>query len=117
MNTSLLEQQNYFGLFELDEAGTVLYSRVEPDGRAGMKGPDLAGQNFFEEVLPFENSAEFRRRIASFAKSSSEADNFIFNCRINSASQPIRVLLARIRNRGDQNQSQSILLHIRKSSP
>ncbi len=117
MSTLLLEQQNYFGLFELDDSGTVLYSRVEPDGRSDMKGPDVAGQNFFKEVLPFENGEEFRRRILKFIKSSAEADSFIFNCRINSMSMPVRVLLARISNRGDNDQTKSILLHIRKSSP
>jgi len=117
MSTSLLEQQNYFGLFELDDSGTVLYSRVEPDGRSDRKGPDVTGQNFFKEVVPFENREEFRQRIAEFSRSGTQADNFTFNCRMESAHLPVRVLLARIRERTDGNQKKSILLHIRKSSP
>jgi hypothetical protein len=35
MSASLLTGEELLGLFELDEAGTVLYSRVEPDGESG----------------------------------------------------------------------------------
>lgn len=116
MSTSLLEQQTYFGLFELDDRGTVLYSRVEQDGRKDVKGPDVTGQNFFNEIALFDNSEEFRKRVADFIKSDAGADHFIFNCRINSSLLPVKVLLARIRERTNSNQTKSVLIHIRKSS-
>ena len=43
MSASLLTGEELFGLFELDEAGMVLYSRIEPDGT----GPDMSGRNFY----------------------------------------------------------------------
>jgi hypothetical protein len=115
MNTSLAEEQGFFGLFELDDSGTVLYSRIEIDGRSNGTGTSLTGQNFFKEVAPFQNIEEFRHRITKFAQSDAQADNFIFTCRINDGSMPVRVLLARIRERSNQDHTKSILVHIRKS--
>lgn len=116
MNASQIEERNFFGLFELDDAGIVLYSRIEPDGRskdaAGTRS--LAGQNFFKEIVPCENGDELRRRITRFAASEVQADNFIFQCRINSDSVAVKVLLARISERSNGEKTKSILVHIRK---
>lgn len=114
MSASLLSQQGFFGLFELDPAGTVLYSRPEPDGEADAVAPDAAGRNFFDEVAPFENAEELRRRIAAFSKGEGQADSFHFTCQCDGGPQPVKVLLARIRERSNGRKMKSILVHIRK---
>ncbi len=64
MSATLLTGEELLGLFELDEAGTVLYSRIEPDGEPRVAGPDVSGRNFYEEVAPFDNVAEFLRPLS-----------------------------------------------------
>jgi hypothetical protein len=113
MSTTVLGQQNLFGLFELDTTGNVLYSRIEADGEKGS-APDVAGHNFFEAVAPFENAEELRRRIQSFTRSDGQADNFHFSCRCDDGPLLVKVLLARIRERSNARQTKSILVHIRK---
>ncbi len=109
-------EQNLFGLFELDATGTVLYSRTEPDEKASAATPaDISGHNFFDEVAPFENVDEFRRRIGNFTNSFTHADNFNFILQFGDRSLPVRVLLARIRERSDGDSIKSILVHIRKA--
>lgn len=115
MSTSPREQQNFFGLFELDDSGTILYSRIEPDGRTDKRGPDVAGRNFFKEIISFENAEELRQRITTFRRSAIQADNFIFTCRTRNSLLPVRVLLARIHERTNGSRIKSVLLHIRKS--
>lgn len=112
MSASLLTGEELFGLFELDEAGMVLYSRIEPDGT----GPDMSGRNFYEEVAPFENVAEFRRLVTDFAHGASPADSFKFDCQYEDCVHPINVLLARIRERLNHNRTKSVLVHIRKAA-
>jgi hypothetical protein len=114
MSASLLNQRKLFGLFELDPAGTVLYSRIEPDGEATSSAPNVAGHNFFNEVAPFENAEELRRRISVFANSDGQADNFNFTCQCDDGPLPVRVLLACIRERSNGRNTKSILVHIRK---
>lgn len=118
MSARLLAEQNLFGLFELDDAGTVLYSRIEPDGetRTVAPVPDVAGRNFYEEVAGFENVEEFRRRVTQFTLSASPADNFHFDCRYEDDALPVRVLLARIRERVDHERTKSVLVHIRRGA-
>lgn len=116
MGVSLLTGQRLFGLFELDAAGTVLYSRVETEGRAGEAQPDVAGRNFYEEVAPFGNVEEFRSRVMQFTHGGSPADSFHFNCLYDGAAMPVRVLLARIRERTSHDRTKSVLVHIRKGA-
>jgi hypothetical protein len=113
MSTSLLEQQ-LFGLFELDSAGTVLYSRVEPDGDADAAAPSAAGHDFFNEVASFSNAEELRHRIAAFTSSEAQADNFHFTCLGDGGPLLVKVLLARVRERSNGRHAKSVLMHIRK---
>jgi hypothetical protein len=115
MKTSLLDQQKLFGLFELDSIGTVLYSRIEPDGNPSAASFNVAGHNFFEEVIPFENVEEFRERINKFTQGDVQVGNFNFVCQLNDESLPVRVLLARIRERSNGEHTKSVLVHIRKA--
>lgn len=115
MNTLLTEERDFFGLFELDDAGTVLYSRVEPGSRStNGEGQSLTGHNFFREIVTCENREELRKRIARFAASEIQADNFMFNCRVNSGFMAVRVMLARISERSNGEKTKSLLVHIRK---
>ena len=116
MSASTLTKRKLFGLFELDHAGTVLYSRIEPEAKADAAPPDVAGRNFYEEVAPFENVEEFRRRVSAFANGVSPADNFNFNCLYGDGAQPVRVLLARVRERTSNDRTKSVLVHIRKGA-
>lgn len=104
-----------FGLLEIDPAGTVLYSRIEPDGvSAGPVGPDVTGRNFYTEVAPFKNVGEFRQQLESFNRSSQPASSMDFTCEYEDGPLTVRVLLARIRERTRQDMTKSILVHIRK---
>jgi hypothetical protein len=115
MSTSLLKPQQLFGLFELDPAGTVLYSRVEPDVDAGAAAAaSVAGHDFFNEVASFSNAEELRRRIGAFTSSEAQADNFHFTCLCEGGPLPVKVLLARIRERSNGRHTKSVLVHIRK---
>ena len=106
--------QRLFGLFELDPAGTILYSRAEEGGRSFAAGPEVSGRNYFEEVAPFANVEEFRRRVSQFALGQSPADSFHFDCLLDGRAEHVKVLLARVRERSDGARTKSILIHIRK---
>lgn len=113
MSASLLMEKKLFGLFELDPAGTVLYCRMEPDGKPAGAKPDMVGRNFYEEVAPFENVEEFRHRVMQFTQGASAADNFNFDCQYEGCALPVKVLLARIHGGANNNRTKSVLVHIR----
>ena len=105
-----------FGLVELDAAGTVLYTRIEPDGspRSGA-APDYTGQNFYTEVAPFRNVVEFRSILDNFRSGSQPAHSTDFTCEYEDGPLNVRVLFARIRERAESDATKSVLVHIRRA--
>jgi len=114
MNAVVNIPDKLFGFFELDTAGTVLYSRTTCDSNHSVF-LDLNGRNFFEELVKFENREEFRRLVNHFVDSETQADSFTFTCCCDEGLMPIRVLLARLRALRDGEQKTLTLLHIRRA--
>ncbi len=109
-------KRKFYGLVELDAAGTVLYTRVEPDGTPPDVGrPDYTGLNFYTEVAPFRNVAEFRSELESFSRGAQPARSMDFTCDYEDGPVYVRVLLARIRERSDGDTTKSVLVHIRRA--
>lgn len=104
-----------FGLIEIDSEGTVLYTRFEPDG-VGTAGhaPDFTGLNFYTEVAPFKNITEFRHQLEDFRRGSQPALSMDFTCDYEDGPLPVRILLARIREQAQSDETKSVLVHIRR---
>lgn len=116
LSVTTVTTHRFFGLRELDADGKVLYSRAEADGDGNCLPVDLAGRNFYSEVAPFKNVTDFRRLLDRFVISRDQASSATFVCEYEDGDVPVKVLLARIRERSDGERTKSILVHIRKSS-
>jgi hypothetical protein len=104
-----------YGLIEIDQAGTVLYTRFEGEAAAAFAASGAAGRNFYTEVAPFRNVGEFRQQLDAFRKGAQPAHTLDFTCDYEDGPLPVRVLLARIRERSEQDVTKSILVHIRRA--
>jgi hypothetical protein len=105
-----------FGLVELDSAGTVLYACFEPDDDQRFDSAlDYIGLNFYTEVAPFRNVAEFKRRLDDFSRGSQPTHSMDFTCDYGDGPLPVRVLFTRIRERSQAEVTKSILVHIRSA--
>ena len=113
MSASVLAVQELLGLFELDDAGKVLYHRPDSGSEPNATSRDMEGRNFYE-FAPFENVEEFRRCVMEFTRSAKAADSFAFDCRCDGSAHPVKVLLARIRECIDRTNTKSVLVHIRR---
>ncbi len=103
-----------FGLFELDLTGTVMYSKVDPNNSSVSLPPSLIGLNFFDEVAPFGNSEEIRRRFRYFAKGSDSADKFTFTYQTDEQPMEVKVMLTQIKEREYNGSEKFIIVDIRK---
>lgn len=112
---SLLNQKELFGLFEISETGTVLYARIRRRNTLIDAKPALVGRNFFDEVLPFENVADFRRRFKNFLENADSSDNFIFGCRSKKGVLQVKVLLMRVSEDGER--LKFVIVDIREIEP
>ena len=114
MSVSLMTAQELLGLFELDGAGKVLYHRVDAAGEPSGTSPDIVGHNFYNEVAGFENVEEFRRCVTEFIRSATAADSFDFECRYRDSAHPIKVLVARICESVNRNNTKSVLMYLKR---
>ncbi|HEX6184972.1 MAG TPA: response regulator [Pyrinomonadaceae bacterium] len=105
--------QKLYGLIEIDQAGTVLYTRFEGEGADFFSARDFTGRNFYAEVAPFKNVAEFRQRLDDFKRGTHAAHSINFTCEYADGPLAVRVLLTRIRERTERDVTKSILVHIR----
>jgi hypothetical protein len=108
--------QKLYGLIELDPAGTVLYTRFEGEGAASFSARECTGRNFYTEVAPFQNVGEFRQRLDSFRQGTQGAHSIDFICEYPDGPLAVRILLARIRERSEYDETKSVLVHIRKGT-
>ena len=106
--------QELLGLFELDDAGKVLYYREEVEGEPGGTLPDFVGRNFYNEVAGFENVEEFRRCVTEFRRSATAADSFESECRYGDFDLRLKVLLARICGSVNRANTKSILMYLKR---
>jgi hypothetical protein len=109
-----LTSQSFFGLFELDSTGKVLYSKVESDGIFDNRKTTLTGLNFYDEVITFKNVNEFRRHLDYFASGNDSVENFKFTCRFDDGSQEVKVRLVRISEREYDGTAKLTIVDIRK---
>jgi hypothetical protein len=115
MSASVMVEQKFFGLVELGADGTVLYSRIEGDDDRHFPTPSITGRNFYSEVLPFRNVEEFHNCLNSFIRGSQQAKSFLFACQYEDGPVQVKVLLARVHERSEQDVTKSMLVHIRKA--
>lgn len=116
MIATTIAPQKFFGLFELDAAGTVLYSRIEKDDDADTAPADVTGRNYYTQVASFMNVNEFQRRLDAFWQGERRAEGTDFTLCYADGPVRARVLLARVRSRAEHGVTKSILMHIRKAT-
>ncbi len=103
-----------YGLFELDLAGTVLYSRIDARNSSVNLPANLIGLNFFDEIAPFGKTEELRRRFRYFAKGADSADKFTFTDYSGECSSEVKVMLTQISEREYNGSEKFIIVDIRK---
>jgi len=113
MSISMMTAQELLGLFELDDAGKVLYYRMDSAGEPSGTLPDIVGRNFYNEVAGFENVEEFRRCVTEFTRSATAADSFHFECRYGDIAHRRKVLLARICESENRRNTKSVLVYLK----
>lgn len=109
-------QTRIFGIFEVNESGTVLYSRLHEIGLSANNSESIVGRNFFEEFADFENCKDFRQRFRNFLQSRQSVDNFHFDYLIEMETIAAEISMTRGHESGDNRSLDFVILDIRKTS-
>ena len=114
MNTFQNPEPEVFGLFELSDDGTVLYSKTA-DPNLSKKLEQAVGLNFFDEAAPFENREEFRGYLKRFIMSGYPSESFNFTCQKENQIIPAKVMLVRITERQSEQRAETVIVDIRRA--
>jgi hypothetical protein len=102
-----------FGLFELDDAGTILYSRPGENG-GQQDGHSVVGKNFFDELGGIDNDDLLRRHFRKFLESNRPVDSFIFDGVFSETPVRAKVLMARGYEAREDSASGIVIMDIKK---
>jgi len=103
-----------FGLLELDTDGVVLYYRPDHSEDSSTQASGLIGRNIYTDIPILSESKEFCDRINIFSRMHVPAESFSYKFGSEDGQIQVKVLLARIHEQTSQNDTDYILLHIRK---
>ncbi len=104
---------NTFGLFELDTAGTVLYSKLDRKNIHSNLPSELNGLNFFDEINLFKDTEEFRRRFRYFTSGSKTAEKFTSTFEIEENRVELNIMITRISEREFNGAKKIFIVDIR----
>ncbi|HEY8560586.1 MAG TPA: hypothetical protein VIL74_09445 [Pyrinomonadaceae bacterium] len=111
-----LTRTNSSGLFELNNDGTVRYSRLRQNNELINADPEMVGHNFFEEIAGFENVRDLRRIFNNFVKSNKFTDNFVFDCQFPNETIRVRVMMVRAFENSYPKPADIVILDIRNGA-
>ena len=113
--TSLPDSRDLYGLYEITQAGEILYSRIRQRNALLNLQPETVGKNLFDDVLIFDNANAFRRQIESFWDGTENTKTFVFDSQFSKSKLPIKVRLIRANQSFDSNFGKFIIVDIRKN--
>lgn len=102
-----------FGLFELSDEGTVLYSRTGRSDRPSEPVQSMVGRDFFRDVAQFANTEDLRRHFRSFLISSRSADSFGFECLYQERSIKTKITMTRGHETENEQKAGIVIMDIK----
>lgn len=101
-------------LFEIDEAGKIIYCRTGNDIYSAAESAKVIGRDLFSEVSFSDNTEEFVRVVKSFIRSRQTTGKFEFIFCVESRKISATVEFQRMTVREDGSRIKAVCLDIRK---
>jgi hypothetical protein len=107
-------EENIFGIYELDHAGTILYLRPYYDNTARPAEHSYIGKNFFEALEGSERSDQVRQHIRNFIRSRRSVDSFVFEGFDETSPVKTKILMTRGREMQGDAPEAIVIMDIKK---
>ena len=103
-----------FGLYELADDGTVLYTR--PRVADGLHSPETTfiGRDFFREIFPCQNNEDLRRHFKRFITGDRPVDTFVFDCMFGPEIVRAKIFMTRARENDHDHSGDIVIMDIRR---
>ena len=109
------ESGGLFGLYELSDNGTILYSR--PRGVDGLhqSTPETVGRDFFYDIIDRENREDLRRHFRRFLRNRRSFDAFFYYYRLEREVVPTKIYFTRASETDDDRPKEIVIMDIRQA--
>src|SRR5688572_25830867 len=103
-----------FGLYELTDDGTILYSR--PRSEEGLRPPiaEAIGRDFFRDIARFQNTDDLRRHFRRFITDDRSVDTFVFDCLFDTEVVRAKIFMTRAHETDYDRTGGIVILDIRR---
>ena len=104
-----------YGLYELSDTGTILYSR--PRGSEGLHEaiPEVIGRDFFYDVVGCDNREDLRRHFRAFVSGRRPVDAFLFDCLFKRTVVRTKIFMTRALETEEDRANEIVIMDIRKA--
>jgi len=107
---------NVFGLYELSNDGTILYTRPRTD--KGLSEPEtgIIGRDFFRDIGGCENIEDLRGHFRRFITGDQPVDIFIFDCILEREIVRAKVFMTRAYEHDYDHTGGIVIMDIRQAA-
>lgn len=99
-----------FGLYELSDEGTILYSRLRGSDGLNTPATETVGRDFFYDIVGCDNRDALRRHFRQFVSGSRPVDAFLFDCLFEEEIVRTKISLTRAFETDDDDQANEIVI-------
>jgi len=105
-----------FGLYELTDDGTILYSR--PRAADGLHDAEhgVVGRDFFRDVFPCQNVDDLRRHFRRFIMEARPVDTFVFDGLFEEEIVRAKIFMTRAYENDQDHAGGIVIMDIRRAA-
>src|SRR5688572_11273394 len=104
-----------FGLYELADDGTILYSRPRTGDRLRYPSVKFIGQDFFRDIFTCQNTEDLRRHFKRFISGDRPVDTFVFDCLYGGEVVRTKVFMTRAYENDHDRGGEIVIMDIRRA--
>lgn len=116
MQTENGEGLEVFGLYELADDGTILYSRPRDADGLHDAEQEVVGRDFFRDVFPCQNVADLRRHFKRFIMEARPVDTFIFDGLFEEEIVRAKIFMTRAYENDNDHAGGIVIMDIRRAA-
>ena len=109
------EDVGVFGLYELSDEGTILYSR--PRGSDGLRESisETVGRDFFRDIVGCDNREDLRSHFRRFLSGHRPVDAFLFDCLFERTVVRTKIFMTRAFENDVDDAKEIVIMDIRQA--
>ncbi|HKP70919.1 MAG TPA: hypothetical protein VJV05_16640 [Pyrinomonadaceae bacterium] len=109
------DRAGVFGLYELTDNGTILYSRQRRSDELQASMPEVIGRDFFHDFVDCDNRDDLRRHFRRFVTDRRPVDAFLFDYRFDREVIRTKIHMTRAFESEDDHGSEIVIMDVRQA--